>query len=182
MKKQMLLDKFLDSKNLFCAETSANVKIGDKGFFADTIDGIIHLIRQYKAGTKYGLSAYKEVTDILPFDGISEYVFRNKTCDYKFFYRMKSARYVNISTVDDLLRLFNRVPSYQRNILKIKDYEIFLPILGFNKENNSIAISDPSLIIAENGPMVASIIWVNVKNLKNMFTLANGMELLKVKN
>ena len=178
MKKQMLYD----SKNLFWADTSGNVKIGDKGFFADTIDDIIHLFRQYNAGTKYGRNSYKEVLDVLPFNGVSEYVFRNNTCDYKFFYRIKSARYVNISTVDDLLRLFNRVPSYQRNILKIKDYEIFLPILGFNKEKNSIAISDPSLIIAEKGPMVASIIWVNVKNLKNMFTLANGTELLKVKN
>ena len=69
------------------------------------------------------------------------------------------------------------MPSYQRNILKTKDYEVFLPILAFNKEKNEVAIVDVTGLVGNDASTTANIVWIEVKNLGKMFTLANGKEL-----
>jgi hypothetical protein len=90
---------------------------------------------------------------------------------------VEKAVYKNITTVDGLLRLFNTVPSHQRNILKAKDYELFLPILAFNKEKNEVAVVDVTGLVGKEISTTANIVWIEVKNLSKLFTLANGKEL-----
>ena len=160
----------LNTKQLFCADSKEKVKIGDVGYFGDDLSSL----REQVSNDRLYPSVVLEIAET---DDRNDYAFRNYVNSYRFFYRVEKAIYKNITTVDSLLRLFNTVPSYQRNILKTKDYEVFLPILAFNKEKNEVAIVDVTGLVGNDASTTANIVWIEVKNLGKMFTLANGKEL-----
>lgn len=166
-----------NSKNLFYAEKRNMVKVGDKGYFGDSLDDIRNRIAK-----KGPIQCVRNIKD---FNGINDAVFENNVNVFRFFYRTEKVELVDIETVDDLLRLFNSVPSYQRNILKVKDNEIFFPILGFNKVFNTVAVIDPTCTAdpcnQNSHYELIHIQWIKVSNLKNIYTLANGKELTKFK-
>lgn len=160
----------LNNKQLFYADTKDKVRIGDVGYFGDDLASL----REQVSNDRLHPSV---VLDIAETDNRNDYAFSNHVNYFRFFYRTEKAVYKNVVTVDSLLRLFNNVPYYQRNILKTKDYDVFLPILAFNKEKNEIAIVDVAGLLGEHSSTTANIVWIEVKNLSKMFTLANGKEI-----
>lgn len=160
----------LNTKQLFCADSKDKVKVGDVGYFGDDLASLRFQVSNDRLHTSV-------VLDIAETDDRNDYAFRNYVNHFRFFYRVEKAVYRNITTVDGLLRLFNTVPSHQRNILKTKDYELFLPILAFNKEKNEVAVVDVTGLVSKEISTTANIVWIEVKNLGKMFTLANGKEL-----
>ena len=160
----------LNTKQLFYADTKDKVRIGDVGYFGDDLASI----REQVSNDRLHPSV---VLNIAETDDRNDYAFSNHVNYFRFFYRLEKAVYKSITTVDSLLRLFNTVPSYQRNILKTKDYEIFLPVLAFNKEKNEVAVVDVTGLVGKEISTTANIVWIEVKNLGKMFTLANGKEL-----
>jgi hypothetical protein len=160
----------LNTKQLFCADSKDKVKVGDVGYFGDDLASLRFQVSNDRLHTSV-------VLDIAETDDRNDYAFRNYVNHFRFFYRVEKAVYKNITTVDGLLRLFNTVPSHQRNILKAKDYELFLPILAFNKEKNEVAVVDVTGLVGKEISTTANIVWIEVKNLSKLFTLANGKEL-----
>jgi hypothetical protein len=160
----------LNTKQLFCADSKDKVRVGDVGYFGDDLASLRFQVSNDRLRTSV-------VLDIEETDDRNDYAFRNYVNHFRFFYRVEKAVYKNITTVDGLLRLFNTVPSHQRNILKAKDYELFLPILAFNKEKNEVAVVDVTGLVGKEISTTANIVWIEVKNLSKLFTLANGKEL-----
>lgn len=160
----------LNTKQLFCADSKDKVRVGDVGYFGDNLASLRLQVSDDRLHTSV-------VLDIEETDDQNDYAFRNYVNHFRFFYRVEKAVYRNITTVEGLLRLFNTVPPHQRNILKTKDYEVFLPILAFNKEKNEVAVVDVTGLVGKEISTTANIVWIEVKNLGKLFTLANGKEL-----
>jgi hypothetical protein len=160
----------LNTKQLFCADSKDKVRVGDVGYFGDDLASLRFQVSNDRLRTSV-------VLDIEVTDDRNDYAFRNYVNHFRFFYRVEKAVYKNITTLDGLLRLFNTVPSHQRNILKAKDYELFLPILAFNKEKNEVAVVDVTGLVGKEISTTANIVWIEVNNLSKLFTLANGKEL-----
>lgn len=150
--------KAIKNKDIFWAGNSNQVSVYDFGIFGNSIASIKKAtVEEVPEGLVTGVLV-EEDPAFISSDGKR----------YKYFYRICPAKVTPIDTVDTLIAQLVKECRNSKgwNWIKIKDREVFVQIISFNKEDNTVCIL--------NTEQELSLVSIPVADLNKRFEFTSG--------